>query len=112
MCKGKALKVIQSCALYHPSVGYPKARELLIKRFGNDFNIAESYLSKIVTGSQIGNSNLTALQDFCDDVCGCTETLRAMERLDEVDTRSRLVKLGQHLPYHLQTRWRQIVVNQ
>ena len=66
LCKGKALKVVQSCALYHPSVGYPKARELLIKRFGNDFDITESYASKIVTGSQIGNNNLVALQHFCD----------------------------------------------
>ena len=112
LCKGKALKVVQSCALYHPSVGYPKARELLIKRFGNDFDIAESYVSKIVTGSQIGNNNVAALQDFCDDVRGCTETLRAMERLDEVDTRSRLVKLVQRLPYHLQTRWRKVAVDQ
>lgn len=112
LCKGKAFKVIESCALYHPSVGYPKAREMLIKRFGNDYDIAESYVNKIIIGPQIGNNSVAALQDFCDDVRGCAETLRAMGRLDEVDTRGRLVKLVQRLPYHMQTRWRKIAVHQ
>ena len=35
-----------------------------------------------------------------------------MERLDEVDTRSHLVKLVPRLPYHLQTRWGKVAVDQ
>ena len=36
-CTGKAAKVIQPCALLHPTEGYAKARRLLMERFGNDY---------------------------------------------------------------------------
>ena len=109
LCKGKALKVIEPCAL-NVYNGYAEARYLLYSRFGNDFDIAERYVQKIVSGGQISGSKPSALQEFADDVRGCAGTLRAMNRLDEVDTRSRLVRLVERLPTHLQNRWRKEAV--
>ena len=63
-----------------------------------------------MSGSQIGNNDASGLQQFADDVRTCADTLSAMDRLDEVDTRSRLVKLVERLPYCLQTRWRKEAV--
>ena len=110
LCKGKALSVVKSCALYPPSRGYAMARELLISRFGNDFDISERYVRKIVSGPQISPNDISALQQFSDDVRGCAETLTAMGRLEEVDTRSRLVRLVERLPTFLQTRCRKDAV--
>ena len=58
LCKGKALSVVKSCALYPPSRGYAMARELLISRFGNDFDISERYVREIVSGPQIGPNDV------------------------------------------------------
>ena len=106
LCKDKALRLIKPCALMPSDQGYKRARELLTSRFGDDFEITESYIKKIVSGPPIKGSNVKAMQEFSDDVRGCTETLKAMGKLDEVDTRSRLVKLVERLPYFLQNRWR------
>ena len=112
LCKGKALKVIEPCALGPPTVGYKEARRLLSTRFGNDYEISEAYVNKLVTGPTIGNNDVAALQDFADDVRSCALTLRAMKKLDEVDTRSRLVRLVERLPYYLQGRWRKQAVEE
>ena len=110
LCQGKALRLIKPCALMAPDQGYIRARELLNERFGDDFEITEAYVKKIVAGPPIKGNNITALQEFRDDVRSCTETLRAMGKLDEVDTRSRLVRLVERLPYFLQNRRRKEAV--
>ena len=66
-CKGRALSEVKSCALYPPSRGYAMARELLISRFGNDFDITERYVRKIVSGPQISPNDVSALQQFSED---------------------------------------------
>ena len=105
-CTGKALKVIQPCALMAPSEGYKKARYLLKQRFGNDFVISKACISKITEGPPVKPNDGEALQDFADDVRGCMETLRAMNKLKEVDSQDRMVKILTRLPMYLQTQWR------
>ena len=112
LCKGKALQVIKPCSLMDPSAGYIKARSLLAERFGNDFVIAETWISKITEGPPVKKNSKESLQEFSDDVRCCTETLRAMGRLDEVDSRVRLVKLVGRLPPYIQGRWRKQVIEQ
>ena len=110
LCEGKALTVIKPCALMQPVEGYVKARLLLKERFGNDFVISEAWVNKITCDIPVKPNSAESLQEFADDVRGCVETLRAMNRLDEVDTRGRLVKLMNRLPLYLQGRWRKEAV--
>ena len=111
LCKGKALTLIKPCAVMNPVEGYSKARTLLAERFGNEYVIAEAWVTRIIDGSPIKN-NGPSLQDFLDEIRCCTETLRYMGRLDEVDSRLRLVKLSQRLPFHFQNRWRKYAVDE
>ena len=78
LCKGKAHSVIRSCSLMQPTQGYNKARSLLEQRFGNEYVIAEAWISKITQGPPIKKFSGEALQDFADEVRSCAETLRAM----------------------------------
>ena len=102
--KGKAQSVIRSCSLMQPTQGYNKARSLLEQRFGNEYVIAEAWISKITQGPPIKKFSGEALHDFADEVWSCAETLRAMGRIGEVDSRVRLVKLTERLPFQLQGR--------
>ena len=109
-CTGKAVKVIQPCALMNPRDGYAKARQMLADRFGNEHQISEAWIQKVTEGSPVKNNDGESLQDFADDLRSCMETLRAMNMLGEIDSRLRMVKIVRRLPVHLQSRWRKIAI--
>ncbi len=47
------------------------------------------------------------MRDFADDVRGCLETLRAMNKVQEVDSQDRMIQILSRLPVYVQARWRQ-----
>ena len=103
-CTGKAAKVIKPCALMQPFEGYRKARQLLQERFGNDYTISEAWIHKVTQGPALHQNSTDQLQDFADDLKSCVETLRAMGKFGEIDTRVRMVSIVKRLPYYLQSR--------
>ena len=109
-CKGEALKVIKCCAVMNPSAGYAKARALLKERFGDDYKISEMWVKKVTAGPFIRPAEGRRLQELADDLRSCKETLEAMNKLEEIDTRRSMVKIVERLPQFLQGRWRKLVV--
>ena len=109
-CKGEALKVIKCCAVMSPSAGYVKARALLKERFGDDYKISEMWVKKVTEGPVVRHGEGRCLQELADDLRSCKETLEAMNKLDEIDTRRSMVKIVERLPQSLQGRWRKSVV--
>ena len=63
--------------------------------------MSEAWVSKITSSTPIRPNHSDSLQDFADNVCGCLETLKAMGKLDEVSSWSRLVKLMNYSPLYL-----------
>ena len=110
-CTGKALKVIQACALMNPAVGYVRARKLLIERFGNAYQISEAWIQKVTEGPSIKPNSKEALQNFTDDIRCCVETLRALNMLSEIDSRLRMVRILDRVPHYIQGRWRKFAVD-
>ncbi|XP_064639787.1 uncharacterized protein LOC135495255 [Lineus longissimus] len=110
-CKGKALTVIECCAMMDPSRGYVKARSLLQERFGSNYVIAEAWISKVTEGPVIKPSDHRGLQDYADELQSCQQTLEAMGRIAEVDTQRSMVRLVDRLPFWLQQRWRKRAVD-
>ena len=109
-CKGEALKVIKCCAVMSPSEGYARARVLLKERFGDDYKISEMWVRKVTEGPVIKYGEGRRLQEMADDLRSCKETLGAMSKLEEIDTRRSMVKIVERLPQPLQSRWRRLVV--
>ena len=62
-------------------------------------------------GSVIRPNNGEDIQDLADDLCSCVETLRAMGKLNEIDSRVRMVKIIERLPLYLQGSWRKEAVD-
>ena len=111
-CTGKALKVIECCSVMQPEFGYQRARELLKSRFGNEYQISQCWIEKIVEGALVKSGDGVALQELADDARMCKETLEAMHMLDEIDTRVKMVKIVNRLPQYLQGKWRHFAVKQ
>ena len=105
-CTGKALKAIQCYAAINPDEGFYKAKYILKERFGNDFVIAEAWITKVTSGSRIRPSDREGLQEFSDDLYSCQETLTAMGRLTEIMNQQSLVNIVERLPIYLLNRWR------
>ena len=109
-CKGEALKVIKCGAVMSPSAGHAKARALLKERFGDDYKISEMWVKKVTEGPIIRHSEGSCLQELADDLRSCKETLEAVNKLEEIDTRRSMVQIVERLPQSLQCRWRKLVV--
>jgi len=105
-CTGDVEKVLEPYAIMDPREGYVTARQLLKERFGNDHVIARSWVDKVVNGPPVKPNNPKSLQVLADEVRCCMETLRAMNKLYEVESQDRMVKIMGRLPLYLQTRWR------
>ncbi len=58
-------------------------------------------------GLRVKPNSGEALRDFADDVRGCLETLRAMNKVQEVDSQDRMIQILSRLPVYVQARWRQ-----
>ena len=110
-CEDKAKSVIKPCALMSPREGYARARQLLKDRFGNEYVVAEAWVDKVISGDLIKANCGNSIQQLADDVRGCYETLKAMGRLEDVDSRVRMVKIVERLPPYMQSRWRTYAVD-
>ena len=73
--------------------------------------ISEAWIQKVTEGPMIKPNSGADLQNFVDDLKGCTETLKSMKKLQEIDTRIRMVKITERLPHYLQNRWRKEAVS-
>ena len=54
-------------------------------RFGNCYTISEAWMKKVTEGGPIKPNNADALQDLADDVRGCIEALRTMNKINDID---------------------------
>ena len=97
-CKGRAYKVIESCAAMEKG-GYKRARQLLHERFGDRIN-------RVTSGAKVTTDSL---QDFADELLSFRETLYAMDCLEEIN-QPVLVQIAEKLPVYLQHRWKRQAV--
>ncbi|XP_068728862.1 uncharacterized protein [Montipora capricornis] len=68
------------------------------------------WVRKVTEGPVIRYDEGRRLQEMADDLRSCKDTLRAMNKLEEIDTCRSMVKIVERLPQPLQSRWRRLVV--
>ncbi len=52
-CDGKAKEAIQHCAILDADEGLRRAKEILRKRFGQNYMVARAFIDKLIDGPQI-----------------------------------------------------------
>ncbi len=103
LCDENVAKVIHPCAMMEPSFGYRRVWGLLKMGFGNDYRITASWKDKVAKGSPLKTGE--DIQDLADDMRSCIKTLRAMGRLHEIDSSSKIVEILARLPETIEQRW-------
>ena len=83
---------------------------LLKERFRDDYKISEVWVSKVTETSVIRYGEGHRVQEMADDLRSSNETLGAMNKLEQIDTRRSMVKIVERLPQPLQNQWRRLLV--
>jgi hypothetical protein len=89
-----------------PNEGYIRAKRLLKERFGNEYLITESWVRKVTVGNSFKAADCERLFEYSDELNNCVVTLKAMGKLNEVNSQTNLLKITERLPVYLQNRWR------
>jgi hypothetical protein len=105
-CTGKARQVIQCCCAMEPNEGYIRAKRLLKERFGNEYLITESWVRKVTAGNSFKAADCERLFEHSAELNNCVVTLKAMGKLNEINSQTNLLKITERLPVYLQNRWR------
>lgn len=104
--KGQPHELVKSCVHMEPTKGYVKAKEMLKRFFGDDFKIAEAYMSAALEWQTIKPEDGAALQSFALFLISCSNTMTDISSMDELDLASNIRALANKLPYKLKEAWR------
>lgn len=103
---GQPRELVRSCQFMDPERGYAKAKELLKRHFGDEHNIATSYLNKVLKWPLIRSEDAEALQTYSVFLNGCLSAMSSVQYLEELDHPTNLKAILSKLPYKIQERWR------
>ena len=104
MCVGEASKVIESCVIMGPNVGYKRTRELLDDMFGNTYTVVDARTKRVTVGQIISPKNCDDLRESADEIRNFGETLKAMGYISEISSQREMVKIVERLPMYLLSR--------
>ena len=105
--KGKPHELVASCNFKDPKIGYTKARKLLEEHYGNEFNIANSYLEKLENWEPIEAENGEALNDFALFLSHCATMMQDMTALNQLNSLREIRDIVKKLPWNLRTKFRE-----
>lgn len=103
VCTKGARKVVETCLIMDGCTGYSRAHKLLKERFGNEYKIAQAWISKIVICRVVKPNERKKLQEFADDLPCYYDTLYSMGQLAEMNSQSTSYKIVEKLPIYLQS---------
>ncbi len=107
---GRALGIVQGCAIMDPRARYNRAMRLLKDRYGNMYKITEAWVNEIMKFPNVKSNDGMQLQEFADLLRNCFNTLDAMNALTEINTQTSLIQIVAKLPSSLQGSWRKEVI--
>ena len=87
------------------STGYSTALSYLKSRFGQNDQIARSYIDELTTGQCIKANDVNGLVSFADDLRICDTVLSQLDFSSDLDASGTLRSLAKRLPYNLRQKW-------
>ena len=101
---GDAHDAISHCMLIGGQRGYQQAREILKNRYGDHYIIADKVIQKLKDGGPVKSAQ--ELLRLSDELNDGLSILSNLDKLQEIDTQSSIVKITDRLQPYLRNRWR------
>ena len=97
-------KLVKSC--FHKPDGYSKAKEMLKKKYGDRYQIAEAYVKKAVEWPVVKADDASALSSLSLFLIECCNVLNDLNYISELDNTQNIKTILLKLPFRLRDRWR------
>lgn len=107
--RGQAKELVRSCQSPSGEESYRKARQLLGKKFGNEFEIAHKYLMKLQNWEIIKSEDSSAMEKFGMFLTTCLNSMGNMTSLNQLNSWRDIKELTMKLPYDLRRKFRGVV---
>ena len=105
---GEVKELVRSCLAMREDVGYLEAKNLLKKKYGQSYRIANAFVEKLAKGPAIKAEDGDALTRFSTLLSSCRNTLKEIGYLNKVENPDTLKAIVGRLPYGLRQRWRDV----
>ena len=106
--RGDVKELMKSCLSMKNEEGYLEARQLLKKRYGQDYKIASSYIERVINGPPIKSENAAALQRFSVLLASCKNMLKDIGYLSKIENLDSMRRIINRLPFALRRSWRDV----
>ena len=91
---------------FHKPDGYSKAKEMLKKKYGDRYQIAETYVKKAVEWPVVKADDASALSSLSLFLIECCNVLNDLNYISELDNTQNIKTILLKLPFRLRDRWR------
>ena len=102
---GEAKEAIDGLLILNSNDAYEMAKEVLVKRFGDPFAVANAYRQKLDLWPKIPNGDAKALRKFADFLVHCEKAMVGTTSLNVLNDDLENRKLAVKLPRWLIARW-------
>ena len=99
--RGDVKELMKSCLSMKNEEGYLEARQLLKKRYGQDYKITSSYIERVINGPPIKSENAAALQRFSVLLASCKNMLKDIGYLSKIENPDSMRRIINRLPFAL-----------
>ena len=107
---GEPKELIGGCLHIAPDEGYPEARRLLEKEYGDAYKVSTAYMQKLLSWPVLKYDDGPALKRFSIFLTKCHKAMKTIAHLAVLDHAPNLQAIVLKLPANLQTKWRETVV--
>ena len=109
--QGEAKELISGCLYADPIEGYIEAKRLLNEEYGDSYKISTAYMNKVLGWPAIKFDDAHGLKLFSFFLKRCNNVMKSLSNMIALDHLSNMQTVVRKLPFTLQNRWRDQVVN-
>ena len=104
-CSGSAKSSIEDCVVLEPHEGYARAKNILDRRYGRPWQVAEDHLRTLTEGPQVKSGDFKGLSELSIEIQKSAINLDQLGFESEINNSSILRKIVRRLPYNLRSKW-------
>ena len=106
---GDVKELVRSCHYLPPERGYQEARQLMKKKFGDDYRIVTAYETNASNWPEVKAEDRISLDRFSIFLMRCKKAMECSKYLTKLEQPDTIQKLVMKLPFNLRKTWRRSV---
>jgi hypothetical protein len=103
---GQAKRLIKTCNNLDSDMAYQTAKELLKAEYGNEYVVANTFISKLDYWPSIKPEDSESLNELSIFLINCKHTLSNISLNNQLQSPKEIMNIVKKLPYKLREQWR------